>query len=65
MIACPFIFGAAVAKKGRFHERSQYLLQSAYRVIHGPASPLDAQTETTGRGVWITEDVPELRIDYI
>ena len=61
----PILFGAAFAKKGRFHERNQYHIQSVYRVLHDPGSPLDAQAETTGRGVQITEDVPVLRIDHV
>ncbi len=58
-------FGAGLAKKGRFDEHSQYFPRSAYRAVHDPAAPLDSQAETTGRGVWITEDVSVLRIDHV
>jgi len=61
----PIRFGAVLATKGRFYERNQYFLWSAYRAVHDPAAPLDAQGETTGRGVRITKDVPILRIDHI
>ena len=33
--------------------------------VHDPAASVDAQVETTGRGIWITKDVSELRIDYV
>jgi len=56
---------SGLAKKGRFYERNQYFLRSAYRPLHDPAAPLDAQAETTGRRVSITEDVPVLRIDHV
>jgi hypothetical protein len=52
-------------RKVAFHERYQYFLRSAYRPLYDHSAPLDAQAETTGRGVWITEDVSVLRIDYV
>jgi len=51
-------------KNGHFHERN-YLLRSAFRVVHNPAAPLDAQAETAASRVSITKDVPVLRIDHI
>jgi hypothetical protein len=48
-----------------FYERNQYFLRSAYRAVHDPAAPLDAQAETTDHRVSITKDVPVLRIDHI
>ncbi len=65
MSGLPIQFGAGLAKKGRFNERNQHFPRSADRAVHIPAAPLDAQGETTGHGVWITKDVPELRIDHI
>ena len=56
---------SGLAKKGRFYERNQYFLRSAYRPLHDPAAPLDSQAETTGRRVSITKDVPILRIDHL
>ena len=58
-------FGAALAKEGRFYERNQYFLRSAYRPFLDPAAPPDAQAETTGRRIRITKDVPILRIDHV
>jgi hypothetical protein len=59
------LFGrSGLAKKGRFYERNQYFLRSAYRPLHDLAAPQDAQAETTGRWVSITKDVPILRIDH-
>jgi hypothetical protein len=63
LIACSVV--SRLAKKGRFYERNQHLLRSAYRPLHDPAAPLDAQAETTGRRVSITKDVPILRIDNV
>ncbi len=57
--------GGGLAKKGRLYERSQHFPRSADRAVHDPAVPVDAQVETTGRGIWITKDVSELRIDYV
>jgi len=37
----------------------------ADRAVHDPAAPLGTQGETTGRGVWITEDVSVVRIDHV
>ena len=56
---------SGLAKKGRFHERNQYFTRSAHHAVHDPAAPLDAQAETRGRRVSITEDVPVLRIDHV
>jgi hypothetical protein len=51
---------------GRSHyERNQHPLRSAHRAVYDPAAPLDVQGETTGRRVWITEDVPIVWIDYL
>jgi hypothetical protein len=47
------------------YERNQHFLRSAYRAVHDPAAPRDAQGESTGRRVWITKDVPELRTDHV
>jgi hypothetical protein len=58
-------FGAAPAKKGRFHERNQYFPRSAHRAVHHPAAPPDAPTEAAVSRVSITKDVPFLRIDHI
>jgi hypothetical protein len=57
--------GAGLAKKGHLYERNQHFPRSAARAVHDPAAPVDAQVETTGRGIWITKDVSELRIDYV
>jgi hypothetical protein len=56
---------AELGKKGRFHERNQHFHWSAYRAVHDPATPRDAQGESTGRGFGITKDVPELRTDHL
>jgi len=56
---------AELAKKGRFYERNQYFLRLAFRIIHGPAAPLEAQVETTEHRVSIAKDVSVLRIDHI
>lgn len=56
---------AELAKKGRFYERNQHFHRSAYRAVHDPTAPRDAQGESRGRGVGITKDVPELRADHI
>ncbi len=53
------------AKKGRFYERNQYFLRSAYCPLHDPAAPPNAQAETTGRRVSITKNLPILRIDHV
>jgi hypothetical protein len=58
-------FGGALAKKGRLYERNQYFLRSANRALHDPGAAPAPQTETTGRRVPITKDVPVLRIDYL
>jgi hypothetical protein len=47
------------------YERNQHFPWSADRAVHDPAAPVDAQVETSGRGIWITKDVSELRIDYV
>ena len=62
MIVCPSILVAALAKKGRFHERYQYFTRSAYRAV---AALLDTEAETPASRVSITTDVPVLRIDHI
>jgi hypothetical protein len=56
---------AELAKKGWFYERNQHFLRFAYRDVHDPGAPLDAQGGTTGREVWIAKDVPILRIDHV
>jgi hypothetical protein len=61
----PVRSGAGLAKKGRFCECHQYFLRTACPALHGPSAALDARAETTGRGVWITEDVSVLRIDHV
>ena len=48
-----------------FYECHQYFLRTACPALHDPTAPPDAQAETTGRGVWITKNVPILRIDYV
>lgn len=65
MIACPSSCGAALCKKGRFYERSQYFVRSADRGVHNPAAPVDAQAETTSRPVGVAEDVRIMRIDHV
>jgi hypothetical protein len=59
------LVAAELARKGRFDERNQYFLRLAFRVIDGPAAPLDAQGETAEHRVPIAKDVPVLRIDHI
>ena len=54
---------AGLAKKGRCYECNEYFLRSAYRALHDPAAPLEA--ETADRRVPITEDVPIMRIEHI
>ena len=54
-----------LAKKGGFHERSQYFTCSADRAAYDIAGPLDAQTQTAISWVSITKDVPVLRIDHV
>ena len=56
---------AALAKKGRSYERNQYCLRAAYRDLHDPAAPMDAQADTTDHRGSITKNVPSLRIDHI
>src|ERR1700738_5066927 len=63
-MVCPSCL-AGLAKNGRFHECHQYFLRSAYRAVHDPAAPLDAQTETTDCRVRNTKDVSVLRIYHI
>jgi hypothetical protein len=65
VIACSSIVGAALAKKGRFHERNQYFLRTADRAVHDPAALLDAEAETASSRVSITKNVPILRIDNL
>jgi hypothetical protein len=48
-----------------FYERNQYFLRSAYRAVHDPAAPQDAQAETTDRRIRNPKDVSVLRIDHI
>jgi hypothetical protein len=59
------LFGAALAKRGRFHERNQYFLRTADRAVYDPAALLDAEAETAISWVSITKDVPVLRIDNL
>jgi hypothetical protein len=54
-----------LVKGGHSYECYQYFLRSAHRAVHDPAAPLDAQIETTDRGVRNTKDVSVLRIDHI
>jgi hypothetical protein len=63
-VVCPFRFVQDLAKKGRCYERTQDFPRSADRVVHDPATTLDAQAETADHRVSITKDVPVLRIDY-
>ena len=64
-MVCLSPFRAALAKKGHFHERNQYLPRSAHRSVHDPAATLDARTETAISRVSNAKDVPVLRIDHI
>ena len=57
--------GAGTRQDGSLYERNQHFPWSADRAVHNPAARLDAQGETTGHGVWITTDVPELRTDHV
>src|SRR5258708_39773368 len=57
-------FGAGLAKKSRFHECHQYFFRPAHRVVHDLAA-VDAQAETTGCGVRITENVSVVRVDHV
>jgi hypothetical protein len=52
-------------QEGSLYERNQHVLWSADRAVHNPAAPLDAQGETADHGVWITKDVPIMRIDHV
>jgi hypothetical protein len=61
---------AELAKKGRFYEHSRNCPRTADCVVHDRVAALEAQDETPARefwntGVWITKDVPALRIDHI
>jgi hypothetical protein len=56
---------AGLARKDRVYECNQFFHRSAYRAVRDYVVPVDAQGETTGRGVWITEDVSVLRIDHV
>jgi len=49
--------------EGHFYECNQYLDRSAYRGVHDSAATLDAQAKTPSRCVWISKDMPILRID--
>ena len=59
------VFGAGLVKNGRFYERNQYLLRSAYRGVYDPAAPLDAKDDTTAYRGSVTKDVSFLRIDHV
>jgi hypothetical protein len=61
----PVPFGAGLAKIRSLYERDRHFPRSADRAVHDPAAPLDAQGEPSGHGVWITKDVPILRIDHV
>jgi hypothetical protein len=56
---------AELARKGRFDERNQYFVRSAFRALDDPTAPLEAQAETTDHRVSIAKDVSVLRIDHI
>lgn len=58
-------FGAARAKNGRYHERSQYCLRPVHRAGYCLADSLDAQIETTDYEVSIAKNVPVLWIDHL
>jgi hypothetical protein len=51
-------------RRGVFDERNWHFLRSAYRPVHDPAAPQEAQAETTDRWVRNTKDVPVVRIDH-
>jgi len=51
-------------RRDSFYERHQCFLWVVYRALDNPADPLDAQAESTGRGVWIAKDVSILRVDH-
>jgi hypothetical protein len=58
-------FGAGTRQEGSLYERNRHFPRCADRAVHDPVAPLDAQGETIGHGVWITKDVPILRIDHV
>jgi hypothetical protein len=62
---CPCGLGQDSPRRVASYECHQYFLRTACPALHDSTAPLDAQAETTGRGVWITEDVSVLRIDHI
>ena len=55
---------AGDSPRGIFDEHSRSFPRSAYRVVHDPAAPLDAQEKARGHSVW-AKNVPELRADHI
>ena len=64
--SCPGgLIDAELAKKGRAYERNQCFLWAAYRDLHDPAAPMEAQAHTTDHQGSITKNVPSLRIDHI
>src|SRR6201981_267277 len=54
-----------MAAMEHLYERNQYFLRSAYCAVCDPAALQDTEAETTGRRVWVTEDVSFVRIDNI
>jgi len=61
----PYRLVARTRQERSLYERNQHFLRSADRAVHNPAARLGAQGETTGHGVWITKDVPIMRIDHV
>ena len=61
----PGLVDAELAKKGRSYERNRCFLRAAYRDLHDPAAPMEAQAHTTDHRGPITKNVPSLRIDHI
>lgn len=57
--------GCRTRQERSFNERNQHFPRSADRAVHDPAAPLEAQGEATDHRVWITKDVPILRIDHV
>jgi hypothetical protein len=63
-----FAVDTKLTTEGRFYdfyERNQHFHRSAYRGVHDSAPPLDAQDKTQSRSLWISKDVPILRIDHV
>jgi hypothetical protein len=64
--SCPAgLVDAELAKKGRSYERNHCFLRAAYRDLHDPAAPMEAQAHTTDHQGSVTKNVPSLRIDHI